>query len=1341
MPQVINSEIFCSVESIHGFRDLFRSEQSRGINFGSTMLLSGPPGAGKTTFALAMVRTMMAEAKNKQCRDKEKIRTIAYYISSEVHEEHLKKNFKDFGWFAGDQEESRFKFQMTSSEPDAINFYAITPMPEVDRPVPSPEELVNGIFNRISHTLLPSEAPTEPAVIYVIVDSISALLKGASGPGEERRQTHEIIRRLNDRFGKEYLALILLLAESDHQSRDLGDTVAPLTPTAPSVEDYLADVVFRLYVRSLPLGRRSRILEVVKSQGVNMVLGEHTWQIVTEGYASEIFRADGFRDQIKGDYLYHDSKEAEPPAIQDETKWGGIVIFPRPTFQQSKKDPQPQKPNASGGVRESLSADGQSDPRRRTGTEGLHLDVGPGTVTLIAGPMGCGKTSLCKQFLTFPRDREKDNPSGALISFDVSETPDKEDDRYLRLDFTQSQFDLNVLVAHIKWILAKGCDRLAFDGLSEWVTTFGKSEAARVLEALMLTVKKRREVAVFMTYEMPHEQDPLGPAALGAPADNLVVIRMVPIKDVHRRVIYVLKEKENEKGGVSGTSNTLSLRHPGELVRLENGKYEVNRTKLEAYTGLLSGAVQPAQVLIQLFEENSAEALFNRRLVSQLKQQYARRIRLTHTSFSVADLGTTLQTAFGYSKPSEAHNLAIHAVDEWWLKTTETERFLRDLCEDKGSKQLNYQDFWWFEVEKGLGKSPTQIQEPNQRPRQACYAVPGYMDFGMFCINLDAIDKDQLSAINTEARLAPKTDSSRSTKLRELDVEKRMREAQRKRWKVLLNRVPRVWADRVTMERGKEKLEWFACPDTTVLGYALKLTAQDKAENLSRRAIFTFDSSTRETSSCMFFELAWAFGAKESFLDGSQVAFAKADMAAVKRALLFLQYMVLEGLMAARCSSHSPDHAGRPVLFSRQWYSTLQKQFEDSWSTHSEQMPEADGASKKSDESKDNDELKLPGGLVSLPFMPVGVPDSGKEAIAESLIDDIAVRQKFWTRRAKRLLEVLQSAISEKLKRLRDKGRPTEDLEKDLDKLKKFDLREIESFESDFETADKPEHLKSRLTAKWKAITKAYSNSRSWLLNMSKLSLGEELPPATDPTNWAADLDDLIELASWAGFRLRLMSAQEKGSFPPPNAQGPVAQAFRDMQWIRHALPDLSNDLQSSFAPDNAIPTGYVCSGSWLYGVGADSQSSEIQTQILGELSSLPNALERAKGRAGMPVRKDFFYLHGGDPVKGMEYLNWRELLRYSASRSRRRDRVLLSSGDDLELNDPSPLYSMIQNEILNCLRFADLNRQKYAESQDERVKEVIAETADVADQAMKRIFNSAAEIRPKNQAAAASGP
>src|SRR5262249_17201460 len=152
--------------------------------------------------------------------------------------------------------------------------------------------------------------------------------------------------------------------------------------------------------------------------------------------------------------------------------------------------------------------------------------------------------------------------------------------------------------------------------------TFGKSEAARVLEALMLTVKHPRPgkqvPAVFMTYEMPHEQDPLGPAALGAPADNLVVIRMVAIKDVHRRVIYVLKEKEKkQKSAISAASSMLSLRHPGELVAAESRQgYEVNHTKLEAYTGLLnpSGTVQPAQVLVQLFEENNAEARFNRHL-------------------------------------------------------------------------------------------------------------------------------------------------------------------------------------------------------------------------------------------------------------------------------------------------------------------------------------------------------------------------------------------------------------------------------------------------------------------------------------------------------------------------------------------------------------------------------------------------------------------------------------------------------------------------------------------------------------------------------------------------------
>lgn len=331
------SRRFCNVKRIHGFKELFWPTQKtlKSLRFGSTLLLSGAPGAGKTTFALSTVRAMMAHASRVMMRRQlcglPTEKTIAYYISSEVDAEKLDANFGEFEWFERVKDPSEgtkdyFKFRIDDPSPDATNFYCITPMLEVDRPVPSPEELVNSIFNRIAHTLIPSEAPAEGAKIYVIIDSITALLKGCEQPGEERRLTHEIMRRLRNRFDKENLALTVLLAEQEHRSQEQAPTMALHGSTQPSVEDYLADIVFRLYTRSMPLGRRARILEVVKSQGANMALGEHTWQIMSHDNVEAILQGKSFQEKIRHQCFESLTGITAPGG----SPWGGIIIFPRP---------------------------------------------------------------------------------------------------------------------------------------------------------------------------------------------------------------------------------------------------------------------------------------------------------------------------------------------------------------------------------------------------------------------------------------------------------------------------------------------------------------------------------------------------------------------------------------------------------------------------------------------------------------------------------------------------------------------------------------------------------------------------------------------------------------------------------------------------------------------------------------------------------------------------------------------------------------------------------------------------------------------------------------------------
>jgi KaiC/GvpD/RAD55 family RecA-like ATPase len=1222
-----------TVRLIQGFSELFGAAEGTlgaGIRTGATLLVSGPPGSGKTTFALAMVRALMAQA----VRDHADVpgkKVIAYYISSEVDEKTLKRAYESFGWFArgkSDGSLESFLFRIDDPVPDKTNFYAITPMPEVDRPVPSPEELVNGIFNRIAHTLSPSEAPSEDAQIYVIVDSISALLKGCANPGEERRQTHEIMHRLRDRFGTGNLFLSILIAEQDHRAQDAETSGDPIAPTNPSVEDYLADIVFRLYVRSLPLGRRSRVLEVVKSQGVNMILGEHSWQIITEDNFKQILRHEGMQLAVKKAYF----ESIEPamarkqiegslgsPVKDAATKalrWGGIIIFPRPQLQRPVN----------------RRARTKELPLMKSGTNGLE-DVRRGTTTLIAGPVGSGKTTLCKQFLKAPT---KTGGRPVLVSFDIfPANPPK--DVFDVLDFTQTKFDLNVLVAHIGWIL--GGDkklvphRLAFDGLSEWITMFDEPEAARMLEALMITVMQSgRAPAVFMTYALGIYDDPLGPHALGMNAENIVVVRQIAINDQLRRILYFLKSD----GGRSKPEV------PRELILKITGDssiVEVVPDTLDFYTGLLGrpGDLKAAKVLLLLFAENDQEEKLNKALYDALVEQHAGRLEISYSHFSRSEIGSTLDREYKNLSPGEAASLKVQSVDEWWLGTEGTDEFLCDIRDVwQGMETVRWSDYWSFEVEKATfkpkqkrgGKSGETSDKPGAAPNQtpasqvknrkaedaSIHAVPAYMDFGMLCINRGLWLEDR-------GRSAEKP-APKPARLRD-------------HWLQILSDVPRLW----TREKQLSGFDWFEVDvntkdERTLVEYALYMTKQEKAEILKRKPIFTFDMATRETCVCAFLEFAWAFGASEAMLGLSEGKNHQAEMDGAFKALTFLQFMVLEGLMPERGTIEAAK--GREqTLFSRHFYSTLTKAQDDG-------TP-----------------------LIALPFMPTGLTDC--ENAVRSAIADIRSRLGFWLGRARSI----SSAA--------DQG--------DLDKITEWQERD----DSDASNASR---LKSAL--------QCYGDCRNLVLKLAGRGGGgaggsrEAKGPRSSGNT--ADTDDLIELTTWAAFRLQLLVGGNDGRFPTPEErerertaptnQG-LARAMSSMETLQLYLPDLSGITAT--ATTQSVLTGYGCTGSWMYGVSKKSRAPALQSQMLREMTSLEWAEERARHGGGMPARKDFFQLRGGEEVPGMDYLNWREFLRYNGSRARRRDRVLA------EKQNTHSTYTVIQRELLACLRVAGLHMGEYA--------------------------------------------
>lgn len=96
---------------ILGFNDLFLGRLTPpGFRFGSTLLIAGPPGAGKSTFALALARSLLVK-QFKRWKETQVPGSVCsrgckkgmlYLISLESTQQDLESIYEQTGWFSED---------------------------------------------------------------------------------------------------------------------------------------------------------------------------------------------------------------------------------------------------------------------------------------------------------------------------------------------------------------------------------------------------------------------------------------------------------------------------------------------------------------------------------------------------------------------------------------------------------------------------------------------------------------------------------------------------------------------------------------------------------------------------------------------------------------------------------------------------------------------------------------------------------------------------------------------------------------------------------------------------------------------------------------------------------------------------------------------------------------------------------------------------------------------------------------------------------------------------------------------------------------------------------------
>ncbi|MBV6500684.1 MAG: Circadian clock protein kinase KaiC [Prosthecobacter sp.] len=1150
---------------IQGLADLFHEntpdDDKRIKNFpaGSTLVITGAPGAGKTSLALSLTRSCILGDTAASEHAEPHPKHVVYYISTEVTRDRLREIYQSRGWFTD-------KDPLFKENPEPLNtsgLHVINPPLEIERPVKTSEELVNFIVRQIA--IQPHLKPDQFA--FVIIDSVTSLFKDSHTPGDERRQTHELIYRLKNQFAMGCggtskagrLGMIILLSEDE----------APGAP-GPKSETYVGDIVFRLGLKMLPLGMRLRSLEVQKSQGCNLMMGMHTWQIITYETLPRLVEGKTLRENIEGKV-----KASEGLKDLNGCAWGTVIIAKRPYLQGTGKPKDPSKKHGRSGTNE-------DDGKQASGIEGLDAmlkdtpdywfypaharnkprvkSIHPRSVTIVVGEAGTGKTSMCYHWVVghiLENSAGKTNKS-LLVGIE-------NDLRYPLAHFGKKwgkEFEaakdncetifrpraglhFNLLLMEIREWLRKHAampKRVAIDGISNLAATWPKEAVSLVLDALISLFSEYENCALLLTYEAAQTPNVLESDVFRLPADNIVMLALKGIEDARRVAVTIIK-----------SSHARFDKRVREFV-LDH----VNPTRthicsgFDAYAGLLSGQIGRASVTLQLFQENRRERLFNSALTKHLKKLLPYSFSLRE--FSRFDITGTLEGQ-GDQVKFPTGDVQIVLRDEWWvahlvqqlqdcLRSPQHEPSKESVLDSHqmsnlaGIVQNNPDDpgpifpgdFWCFEMEKAtlpaLGKSASgEEPQSHENNENGLYAVPALLDFGMFCVNRK-LDPESLSWPQKE----PFVEWEAADRL----PWRRHDPGQLGSYARLLDEYLLPWCRPVGGTQGG-KITFV--PPSLADGTLVKLMHERDKKELPWG--FAWDSRTPETAACFFYELTWAFGGTPDIFVNR-----KHNMLPVRRALSFVSHLVEQGLMPA-CPTLSDTSES---AFSRHFYSTF-----------------TDVNERCQAASDDDSQL-----LMSLGFMPPG-PSAWHGHDAEKLDEDVR-------------------------KKKRD------------DRQERLDKHECPN-----------------------------------------LSL-------------SPNRRDIEKLNKWANFRKRLRISDRWDA------------AITADHAVEPSRPDRFTNIR--------LRTGYGCCGAWMVGVKSPTGSPGLAHVLLQEIASLKVAKCRARMGAGMPARQDFYQHYGERPVPGISYLNWNQMLRFLASRARRRDRVY---GDNGRI-DPAHMHRVIHQALADIM-------------------------------------------------------
>lgn len=902
---------------------------------------------------------------------------------------------------------------------------------------------------------------------------------------------------------------------------------------------------------------------------------------------------------------------------------------------------------------------------------------------------------------------------------------------------------LNRLLFELLWICTnRRVERVAIDGLADLLKCVDAKSRIGITTALLRVVNNASSHArdsigrplVFITLELPPDNTPMVPDSEGISAicDNVLMLKQIQLNDQMHKAVYVLKA-QSRRHDRQIREVIFNSRDTGETpaVRVQSG--------FEGFTGIISGEPKRAQVTLELFCENEAEASFNKRMERRLSATFAYHVKL-HT-FSHSEWSQFLDEAKGSLGQVPATDIKVISLDEWWLRdlhrgphrppsqelsfTSSPSPLLRvdgffALAEADSSKVQLFplqqrrsiaanqglaSEHWITEIEKGVKVTLLKPEYGNE------FFDASENDAVAMATNSQAESSDVAAAVIDNNRRI--IDAELQAMPHYSDFGLFCLNVQRARDLNLrtmppatsvigdMTWLPKVWA---APDAGSLDAPWFSPPRSPGLSAAKKTIAAHTFGTLSDvlhyatrhgkypERGFTFDMSRGETAVCFFMELAWSFGVPEGFLseatnkfvtDKGVISKENPGAEALRSAFTLLQYLVFHGLMPPFPTSTDCSES----LFTRQWYSTLNI---PSGVEHTSSQLEVQSNLLEVEDAEQQVLKKKDVTIAPIPFFPLGMlPSDNSEGVGRHVVNELVDIR----RHVSGLLKRVEAALFW-IHCYRVKISSAEESKVFPNNLLKQSAVEVRTLLDQIEQKMRPElaALKASLTAVNCSDHKMVATIVPDGVNILKKCVDDVLKMADAPQSGLA-----VRQMRWCEWEVE---DADQGRRRKPWVAAGMAMDARDIhqmaKWINVRLDLVRNEMLAfGNGKRSALPMalqGFGCSGTWMLGVLRNTHSPGLSWKLIEEMTSPESTRIRAEMGAGIPTRKDFYDFHGDTPVPRIpktEEIPWREFLTTAGAKVRRRDRAVCAKVPLAQFS------ALIRSQMIRCVNIAAAEREK----------------------------------------------